>query len=60
MNSTRCLHEDMRNTLIVELTNRSNQANYQSFDNDTLAGMGAVLASLCGRGKSGMIPRLKR
>jgi hypothetical protein len=39
-------HNDMRNTLIVELTNRSHQSNYQSFDNDTLAGMGAVLVFL--------------
>jgi hypothetical protein len=39
-------HVDQRNTLIVELTNRSNQSNFQSFDNDTLAGMGAVLVFL--------------
>ena len=38
--------DDMRNTLIVELTNRSNQTNYQAYDNDTLAGMGAVLVFL--------------
>jgi hypothetical protein len=36
----------MRNTLIVELTNRSNKADFQRFDNDTLAGMGAVLVFL--------------
>jgi hypothetical protein len=35
--------EDQRNTLIVELTNRSKPANFQSFDSPTLAGMGAVL-----------------
>jgi len=39
-------HDDMRNTLIVELANRSNQSNYQAFDNDTLAGMGAALVFL--------------
>ena len=39
-------HDDMRNTLIVELANRSNQADFQRFDNDTLAGMGAVLVFL--------------
>jgi len=39
-------HEDMRNTLIVELANRSNQSDFQRFDNDTLAGMGAVLVFL--------------
>ena len=39
-------HGDMRNTLIVELTNRSNQSDFQRFDNDTLAGMGAVLVLL--------------
>jgi hypothetical protein len=38
--------EDQRNTLIVELTNHSNQSNYQSFDNFALAGMGAVLVFL--------------
>lgn len=38
--------EDQRNTLIVELTNHSNQSNYQSFDNFTLAGMGAVMVFL--------------
>jgi hypothetical protein len=41
-------HEDMRNTLIVELTNRTSQKNFQAFDNDTLAGMGAVLVFLRG------------
>jgi outer membrane protein assembly factor BamB len=39
-------HDDMRNTLIVELTEHSKQSNYQAFDNDTLAGMGAVLVFL--------------
>jgi hypothetical protein len=39
-------HEDQRNTLIVELTAHSNQSNYQSFDDATLAGMGAVLVFL--------------
>ena len=39
-------HEDQRNTLIVELANRSNQSNFQSFDDATLAGMGAVLVFL--------------
>jgi len=38
--------EDQRNTLIVELTKHSNQRNYQSFDDNTLAGMGAVLVFL--------------
>jgi hypothetical protein len=39
-------HDAMRNTLIVELTNRTNQNNYQGYDNDTLAGIGAVLVYL--------------
>jgi hypothetical protein len=39
-------HDDQRNTLIVELTGHSNQSNYQSFDDATLAGMGAVLVFL--------------
>ena len=39
-------HDDMRNTLIVELSNRTNQKDYQAFDNDTLAGMGATLVFL--------------
>jgi hypothetical protein len=42
--------EDQRNTLIVELTAYSNQSNYQSFDDATLAGMGAVLVFLRGAG----------
>jgi len=42
----RMSNEDQRNTLIVELTAHSNQSNYQSFDDDTLAGMGAVLVFL--------------
>jgi hypothetical protein len=39
-------HDDMRNTLIVELTAHSNETDYQAFDNDTLAGMGAVMVFL--------------
>ena len=39
-------HDDMRNTLIVELTGRTNQSDYQAFDNDTLAGAGATLVFL--------------
>jgi CubicO group peptidase (beta-lactamase class C family) len=38
--------EDMRNTLIVEMTNHSNQADYQAYDNDALAGVGAVMVFL--------------
>jgi hypothetical protein len=38
--------EDWRNTLIVVLTDLSNQSNYQSFDDDSLAGMGAVMVFL--------------
>lgn len=38
--------DDQRNTLIVILTALSNQSNYQSFDNATLGGMGAVLVFL--------------
>jgi len=38
--------EDQRNTLIVELSGRSNQHNFQSFNNFELAGMGAVLVFL--------------
>ena len=38
--------DDQRNTLIVELANHSNQSNYQSFDDNTLAGMGAVMVFL--------------
>ena len=38
--------EDQRNTLIVELTGHSNQRNFQSFDDETLAGMGAVMVFL--------------
>jgi hypothetical protein len=37
---------DMRNTLIVELSNRSKESDFQRFDNDTLAGMGAALVFL--------------
>lgn len=38
--------EDQRNTLIVELTNWTNQSNFQSFTNEVLEGMGAVLVFL--------------
>ncbi len=38
--------DDCRNTLIVVMTDLSNQSNYQAFDDDTLAGMGAVMAFL--------------
>ncbi len=38
--------EDMRNTLIVELTNRTAQPTYQAYDNDRLAGAGAVLVAM--------------
>lgn len=38
--------DGMRNTLIVEIAGRSRQTNLQSFDDDTLAGMGAVLVFL--------------
>jgi len=37
---------DQRNTLIVELAGRSKQTNLQSFNDDVLAGMGAVLVFL--------------
>ena len=39
-------HDDQRNTLIVELAAHSNQTNFQSFDDPTLAGMGAVMVFL--------------
>ncbi len=39
-------NDDMRNALIVELTRLSHQADYQRFDDDTLAGMGAVMVFL--------------
>lgn len=38
--------DDQRNTLIVELTARINQSNFQSFNDFALAGMGAVLVFL--------------
>jgi hypothetical protein len=38
--------EDQRNTLIVELTNRTNQNNYQAFNNWDLAAAGAILVFL--------------
>jgi hypothetical protein len=40
--------DDQRNTLITILTSLSNQNNYQSFDDSTLAGMGAVMVFLRG------------
>jgi Matrixin len=39
-------HDDMRNTLIVEIAGRSRQTGLQAFDDNTLAGMGAVLVFL--------------
>lgn len=39
-------HDDMRNTLIVEMTNHSNQTDYQGYSNDDLAGVGAVMVFL--------------
>ncbi|WP_086665967.1 hypothetical protein [Lentzea kentuckyensis] len=39
-------HDDMRNTLIVCMASLSKQNDYQRFDNDTLAGMGAVMVFL--------------
>ena len=48
--------EDQRNTLIVELTAHSNQADYQSYNDYALAGMGAVLG-VSTRGKG---PRRRR
>lgn len=39
-------HDDMRNTLIVELTNRTNQRDYQAYDDARLEGAGAVLVAL--------------
>src|SRR2546428_552288 len=41
-------HEDQRNTLIVELSGRTNQSvpHFQSLDDATLAGTGAVLVFL--------------
>jgi hypothetical protein len=39
-------NDDQRNTLIVELTAHSNQTDYQAYDDDTLAGLGAVLVFL--------------
>lgn len=38
--------DGQRNTLIVELSNRSNQNNFQAFNDTELAGMGAVLVFL--------------
>ncbi|MDT7786261.1 MAG: hypothetical protein QOF58_4680 [Pseudonocardiales bacterium] len=40
------LPEDMRNILIVELTARTRQDDYQRYDSETLAGIGAVLVFL--------------
>ncbi len=42
----RMSREDRRNTLIVVLASLSNQTNYQSFDDATLEGAGAVLVFL--------------
>jgi hypothetical protein len=42
----RMSEEDQRNTLIVELSGRSNQHNLQGFNSFDLAGMGAVLVFL--------------
>ena len=39
-------HEDQRNTLIVELSNRSNQKNFQAFNDAALADAGAALVFL--------------
>ena len=39
-------HEDQRNTLIFEMGRHGEQPNLQSFNDDTLAGMGAVLVFL--------------
>jgi Pretoxin HINT domain len=38
--------DDQRNALIVEMANHSNQTNYQSFSNDDLAGVGALMVFL--------------
>lgn len=38
--------EDMRNTLIVVMASLSKQDDYQRYDNDTLAGLGAVMVFL--------------
>ncbi|SFR29533.1 hypothetical protein SAMN04488564_1206 [Lentzea waywayandensis] len=38
--------EDMRNTLIVVMASLSKQSDYQRYDNDILAGMGAVMVFL--------------
>jgi len=42
----RMTHDDMRNTLIVELAGRSRQTGLQGFDDARLAGFGAVLVTL--------------
>lgn len=39
-------NNDMRNTLIVELAKHTNQSDYQRFDDDALAGKGAVMVFL--------------
>jgi hypothetical protein len=39
-------HDNQRNTLIFEMAERSKEINLQSLDDDTLAGMGAVLVFL--------------
>jgi hypothetical protein len=38
--------DDQRNTLIVEMANHSNQANYQSFSDEDLAGVGVLMVFL--------------
>src|SRR5271166_6556346 len=42
--------DDQRNTLIVEMTNHSNQANYQSFSDADLAAAGALMVFLLNAG----------
>jgi hypothetical protein len=39
-------HDDQRNVLITEMAGRSRQTKLQAFDDDKLAGMGAVLVFL--------------
>jgi hypothetical protein len=43
--------DDMRNTLIVEMTAHSTQTDYQSFNDFDLAGMGAVMVFPRGHGQ---------
>lgn len=42
----RMSHGDQRNTLIVELSSRTAQPDYQAFDDDALIGAGAVFVTL--------------